>query len=150
MKSVPEIKNFKVGLLHLFIQHTSAGLAINESTPHPLQGVIVLINRNWDADVRKDMIDALDKLAPEKANYRHNAEGSDDMVSPPTKQRLFGVLTLAACTYKVGSYGDECDYTYFGRQVGVGDMAGDISLRVQEKCSSKNVSCYYPGRTVIL
>jgi secondary thiamine-phosphate synthase enzyme len=25
------------------------------------------------------MIDALDKLAPEKANYRHNAEGSDDM-----------------------------------------------------------------------
>jgi thiamine phosphate synthase YjbQ (UPF0047 family) len=36
--------------------------------------------RNWDADVREDMIDALDKLAPEKANYRHNAEGSDDMV----------------------------------------------------------------------
>ena len=85
MKSVPEIKNFKVGLLHLFIQHTSAGLAINESTPHPLQGVIVLMNRNWDSDVRKDMIDALDKLAPEKANYRHNAEGSDDMV-PPTPQ----------------------------------------------------------------
>ena len=96
------------------------------------------------------MIDALDKLAPEKANYRHNAEGSDDMVSPPTYQHLFGVLTLVACTYKVGSYGDECEYTYFGRQVGVGDMAGDISLRVQEKCSSKNVGCYYPGRTVIL
>ena len=35
--------------------------------------------RNWDPDVRKDMIDAIDKLAPEKANYRHNAEGSDDM-----------------------------------------------------------------------
>jgi hypothetical protein len=27
------------------------------------------------------MIDALDKLAPEDADYRHNAEGSDDMVS---------------------------------------------------------------------
>jgi thiamine phosphate synthase YjbQ (UPF0047 family) len=26
------------------------------------------------------MIDAFDKLVPEKANYRHNAEGSDDMV----------------------------------------------------------------------
>jgi thiamine phosphate synthase YjbQ (UPF0047 family) len=26
------------------------------------------------------MIDALDKLAPEKAKYRHNAEGPDDMV----------------------------------------------------------------------
>lgn len=30
VKSVPEIKNFKVGLLHLFIQHTSAGLTLNE------------------------------------------------------------------------------------------------------------------------
>lgn len=51
---------------------------------------ILLINasddRNWDADVRKDMIDALDKLAPENAKYRHNAEGSDDMV--------FLILTL--------------------------------------------------------
>jgi thiamine phosphate synthase YjbQ (UPF0047 family) len=28
------------------------------------------------------MIDALDKLAPADANYRHNAEGSDDMVRP--------------------------------------------------------------------
>lgn len=26
------------------------------------------------------MIDALDKLAPENAKYRHNVEGSDDMV----------------------------------------------------------------------
>jgi thiamine phosphate synthase YjbQ (UPF0047 family) len=41
---------------------------------------VVTYCRNWDADVRKDMIDALDKLAPEKAKYRHNAEGPDDMV----------------------------------------------------------------------
>jgi len=64
VKNVPEIKKYKVGLLHLFIQHTSAGLTLNE---------------NWDADVRKDMIDAFDKLAPADADYRHNAEGSDDM-----------------------------------------------------------------------
>ena len=37
-------------------------------------------SRNWDSDVRKDMIDAFDKLAPADADYRHNAEGSDDMV----------------------------------------------------------------------
>lgn len=37
-------------------------------------------NRNWDADVRKDLMDALDKLAPENADYRHNEEGRDDMV----------------------------------------------------------------------
>ena len=76
MKSVPEIKNFKVGLLHLFIQHTSAGLTLNEYIPQEM----LSDTRNWDADVRKDMIDALDKLAPENAKYRHNAEGSDDMV----------------------------------------------------------------------
>jgi len=49
--------------------------------------------RNWDSDVRKDMIDALDKLAPANAQYRHNAEGSDDMVS------LSHRLSNAACSY---------------------------------------------------
>ena len=29
-KNIPEIKKYKVGLLHLFIQHTSAGLTLNE------------------------------------------------------------------------------------------------------------------------
>ena len=38
IKNVPEIKKYKVGLLHLFIQHTSAGLTLNEyySPPHPI------------------------------------------------------------------------------------------------------------------
>ena len=47
------------------------------------------------------MIDALDKLAPEKANYRHNAEGADDMV------RIHAYSVDLACTYKVGAHGDE-------------------------------------------
>ncbi|KAK9235439.1 hypothetical protein V1525DRAFT_410031 [Lipomyces kononenkoae] len=64
VQSVPEIKEFKIGLLHLFMQHTSAALTLNE---------------NWDSDVRLDMTDALDKIAPESWNYRHDAEGSDDM-----------------------------------------------------------------------
>lgn len=37
LKEVPEIKDFKVGLLHLFVQHTSCALSLNE---------------NWDSDVR--------------------------------------------------------------------------------------------------
>lgn len=37
LKELPEIKNYKVGLLHLFIQHTSCALSLNE---------------NWDEDVR--------------------------------------------------------------------------------------------------
>jgi len=73
VSSLPEIKNYKVGLLHLFIQHTSCALSLNE---------------NWDSDVREDMSDALDRLAPEdrKGNlYRHAAEGSDDM---PVRARI--------------------------------------------------------------
>jgi secondary thiamine-phosphate synthase enzyme len=67
VSSLPEIKDYKVGLLHLFIQHTSCALSLNE---------------NWDSDVREDMSDALDRIAPEdrKGNlYRHSAEGLDDM-----------------------------------------------------------------------
>jgi len=64
---LPELKGYKVGLLNLFVQHTSCALSLNE---------------NYDEDVREDMSDALDRIAPEdrKGNlYRHSAEGLDDM-----------------------------------------------------------------------
>lgn len=67
VSQLPELKNYKVGILHLFVQHTSCGLSLNE---------------NWDDDVRADMSDALDRIAPEdrKGNlYRHSCEGPDDM-----------------------------------------------------------------------
>ncbi|MCJ1407348.1 hypothetical protein MMC19_001419 [Ptychographa xylographoides] len=71
VKALPELKSFKVGILHLFVQHTSCALSLNE---------------NWDEDVRADMSDALDRIVPEdkggrgsKGLYRHDAEGSDDM-----------------------------------------------------------------------
>ncbi len=54
----------KFGVLHLFIQHTSAGLAINE---------------NADSTVRSDMDSSFDRLVPEDAGYRHSDEGPDDM-----------------------------------------------------------------------
>lgn len=69
LKALPELKAYKIGLLHLFIQHTSCALSLNE---------------NWDEDVRADMSDALDRIAPEDGEeggqlYRHAAEGVDDM-----------------------------------------------------------------------
>ncbi|KOS19227.1 UPF0047 protein [Escovopsis weberi] len=65
LASLPELRNYKVGLLNLFMQHTSAALTLNE---------------NWDEDVRADMSDALDRIAPESDTlYRHDAEGADDM-----------------------------------------------------------------------
>ncbi|SJZ68252.1 secondary thiamine-phosphate synthase enzyme YjbQ [Consotaella salsifontis] len=52
------------GLLTVFIRHTSASLTIQE---------------NADPDVREDLLDALDRLAPADAPYRHSMEGPDDM-----------------------------------------------------------------------
>ncbi len=55
----------KVGLLHLFIKHTSAALTINE---------------NADPDVMSDLNGSLDRLAPENLSfYQHTMEGCDDM-----------------------------------------------------------------------
>lgn len=53
------------GLLHVFIQHTSAGICINE---------------NADPTVLQDFNSVFDRLVPEaQAYYTHNMEGDDDM-----------------------------------------------------------------------
>lgn len=52
------------GMLTIYIRHTSASLTIQE---------------NADPDVQSDLRDALERLAPRGANYRHNMEGADDM-----------------------------------------------------------------------
>ena len=55
----------RVGLLHLHLQHTSAGLALNE---------------NASPDVRADLESWLDRAVPDGAPYfRHTLEGADDM-----------------------------------------------------------------------
>ncbi len=55
----------ETGLLHLFIKHTSAGLAINE---------------NCDPDVLTDFNHFFDNMVPENLTYlRHTLEGPDDM-----------------------------------------------------------------------
>jgi secondary thiamine-phosphate synthase enzyme len=55
---------FSVGLLHVFIRHTSASLSINE---------------NADPDVPGDMEAAMNAIAPESFPYAHTVEGPDDM-----------------------------------------------------------------------
>ncbi|MFO0870391.1 MAG: secondary thiamine-phosphate synthase enzyme YjbQ [Pirellulales bacterium] len=64
LESLPELPQFRLGLLHLFLQHTSASLSINE---------------NADPDVPRDLAAVVDSLAPENFPYRHTAEGPDDM-----------------------------------------------------------------------
>lgn len=70
----------EVGLLNLFIKHTSAALSINE---------------NADPDVRMDMEYILDKLVPDiDPNYVHTLEGPDD-ASSHTKASIIGLsLTI--------------------------------------------------------
>lgn len=64
LRNLPQIKDYEVGILHLFLQHTSAGLTLNE---------------NCDPDVRTDMTSSLDRMVPEGDFYIHADEGPDDM-----------------------------------------------------------------------
>ncbi len=65
LQGMMAINKINIGMLHLFIQHTSASLAINE---------------NADPDVRIDMEAYFNHAVPENEPYfRHVLEGSDDM-----------------------------------------------------------------------
>jgi len=61
---LPELRSTKVGLLHVFLQHTSASLTINE---------------NADPDVPADFESSFNAIAPEDFPHRHTVEGPDDM-----------------------------------------------------------------------
>ncbi len=75
LEALPEISSINVGLLHLFLQHTSASLGINE---------------NADSSARRDMESHFNQLAPEDAPYyEHTYEGSDDMPAQ-VKSALLG------------------------------------------------------------
>src|SRR5437773_3786428 len=63
-QALPEIATLRVGLLQVFIRHTSASLTVNE---------------NADSDVRRDLESSLNQLAPEDFPYEHTIEGPDDM-----------------------------------------------------------------------
>lgn len=63
----PDIRKIKAGLAHIFIQHTSASLTVNE---------------NADPDVRSDMEKHFRIAVPDEASYYlHTSEGPDDMTS---------------------------------------------------------------------
>ena len=65
LEHIPELADIQVGLFHLFIQHTSASLTINE---------------NADPDVRADMETFFNAIAPETGlPLVHTLEGPDDM-----------------------------------------------------------------------
>ena len=75
LQCLPELRQISHGVLHLFIQHTSASLTINE---------------NADPDVRTDFESHFNRLVPENApHYIHTLEGPDDMPAH-LKASVFG------------------------------------------------------------
>jgi secondary thiamine-phosphate synthase enzyme len=82
LKNLPE-----KGILHLFLQHTSAGLSINE---------------NADPSVQYDLENSLNNLVRENESfYTHTMEGSDDMPAH-IKSSLVGCsLSIPIRNYKL-------------------------------------------------
>lgn len=78
LQQIPELQQIEVGLLHIFIQHTSASLTINE---------------NADPDVLRDLELGLNHIAPESLPFHHTAEGPDDMPAH-IKASLMGSFLL--------------------------------------------------------
>jgi secondary thiamine-phosphate synthase enzyme len=65
LRELPELRNVRVGLMNVFILHTSASLTINE---------------NADPTVREDFESCFNRAVPEdEPYYRHRDEGSDDL-----------------------------------------------------------------------
>jgi secondary thiamine-phosphate synthase enzyme len=64
VEALPELKDLRIGLAHLFLRHTSASLTLNE---------------NASPDVRRDFESWLNVTVPEDFAWTHTLEGSDDM-----------------------------------------------------------------------
>ena len=78
--ALPELGELEVGLVHLFIRHTSASLTLNE---------------NASPDVRRDFESHFDAAVPEDAPYwTHTTEGPDDMPAHIKASLLGPALTL--------------------------------------------------------
>lgn len=83
VRALPELREVRVGLLHLLLQHTSASLSLNE---------------NADPTVRQDFEAFFNRAVPEnQPYYRHDDEGPDDLPAH-IKSSLLGVSLLLPVT----------------------------------------------------
>ena len=79
-EAVPELREMRVGLAHLFIRHTSAALTLNE---------------NASPDVRRDFAAWFDRAVPDGAPFfEHTLEGPDDMPAHIKASLLGSSLSL--------------------------------------------------------
>jgi secondary thiamine-phosphate synthase enzyme len=78
-QALPEIREFRIGQLHVFLLHTSASLCLSE---------------NADPDVQTDLEMGFSRIAPEDFPYIHTAEGPDDMPAHIKNAMLGSSLTI--------------------------------------------------------
>lgn len=92
LRELPELRSLKVGMMNVFILHTSASLTLNE---------------NADPTVRQDFESWFDHVVPEDEPwYRHRDEGSDDLPAH-IKSSLLGAslnIPIADGRPKLGSW----------------------------------------------
>ena len=80
VRQLPELASYSIGLLHVFIKHTSASLTINE---------------NADPTVRMDFESFFNRAVLEnEPYYEHTLEGSDDMPSHIKSSILGSSVTI--------------------------------------------------------
>lgn len=83
VQGLPELQDFNIGIINIFIKHTSASLTINE---------------NADPTVRQDFEHYFNQAIPEnEPYYQHTDEGSDDLPAH-LKSSILGIhLTIPVC-----------------------------------------------------
>ena len=102
------------GLLTAFLRHTSASLTIQE---------------NANSTVKADLLDALSRLAPEGAGYRHRAEGPDDMPA-----HIKALLTPVNLSIPV-----------FGSTMALGAWQGIYVIEHRRRASPRTVLLHFVG-----
>ena len=76
---IPDLAQVRIGLLHLYIQHSSASISINEYA---------------DSSVRKDFEKFYSELCDDKQYFTHTYEGPDDMPSHVKTSMLGSDVTI--------------------------------------------------------
>ena len=82
VRQLPELRDVQIGLMHVFIQHTSASISINE---------------NADPDVPRDLELAFNEIAREDFAYRHTIEGPDDMPAHVKNSMIGSSISVPIC-----------------------------------------------------
>lgn len=87
MRGLEEVKEIKMGICNVFIQHTSASLTLNEDA---------------SPDVRKDFEMFFNKTVPENdPGYLHDDEGPDDMPAHLKASLLGSSVTIPVTNGKL-------------------------------------------------